>query len=98
MLYISLVIGSLLGFLYALFFIYERKRTILALRNDDSCTKMSCVGRNMLHSIVRLLFLLLTFFFVLKTLRVNVMLMLFSFLTTFWLVIIRRESEKHGRR
>ena len=96
--FVSLILGAFLGFLYAFFFLFERKKSIKVLNDDSQSTKLFKVGRTALTSGLRLILIFLTFFFVLRTFRVNAMLMLFAFIFTFWLVIIVKESKMHGRR
>lgn len=97
-LFVSLIFGTLLGFLYAFFFLFEQKKSTRALNDDSQPTKMFKVGITALTSGLRLALLFLAFFFILRTFRVNAMLMLFAFIFTFWLVIIVKESKMHGRR
>ncbi len=94
MLVISLLIGSLIGLIYALSFVIQQKKVFLANTNNTKHT----FSIYSFYGILRLIVLGLCFYYILQTEAINFILMILSCLITFWLIVLVKAYPHEGTR
>ena len=78
---LSLILGSCAGLIYGLFFFHQRRRVLLSNKQRQPLRTAIAYG------IARLITIALLWFIVLHYPTLNPILVLVSFLITFWLVV-----------
>lgn len=86
---ISCIIGLLGGYLYGLFFVYERKRVLF--------TQQSILITFVTPIITRILIFGLICYYLLITTQILFILTLICFITGFWSIILQKKATPYGR-
>ncbi len=87
---ISSIVGLCGGYLYGLFFVYQRKRVLFAQQASILITFIIPV-------ITRIVLFGLICYYLLITTRIHFILTLMCFVTGFWSSILRKKATPHGR-
>lgn len=82
------IISLISGYIYGLFFIYERKRVLLHPKSLAFIIFLSCI---------RLCLLLSTYYYLLITTQINFILILICFITGFWSLILQKKAISYGQ-
>lgn len=96
---LSAFIGLLLGYIYGLFFLFHIRRVLLVKApspSDKNITKASLISFT--SAIARMVILAVIAWLLLRIPSINFVLVLLSFLVTFWLVILNYKAFWYARR
>jgi len=86
---ISILIGSVTGFAYGLFFVHSQKRA-LSLQTYSSASKT--ISLSIGNSLVRYAILGICGFYLLRLTLIHFILLIIAFVITFWLAIFNKKA------
>lgn len=95
---ISAFVGLILGFIYGLFFLFGMRRVLLLenTTSDPHLKKTSLIS--FVSAISRITILAVIAWLLLRIPSINFVMVLLSFLVTFWLVILNYKAFWYARR
>ncbi len=96
---LSLIIGFSIGIIYGLFFLLNGKKRVL-IPTQDSHNPRSHKRHYLsflLSSCMRITTLIILWYFLLRSPTIHFILVLVSFITAFWLVILKDRAKTHDR-
>ncbi len=85
----SCIIGLITGYMYGLFFVYERKRVLF--------NSTSTLYTFILPIVIRMLLFGVIVSYLLITTRIHFILTLLCFIASFWSIILQKKAIAHGR-
>ena len=85
----SCITGLITGYMYGLFFVYERKRVLF--------NSQSMMHTFMLPIVMRILLFGVLIYYLLITTRIHFILTLLSFIAGFWSLILQQKAISYGR-
>lgn len=88
---LSILIGTLIGFIYGLSFLGQRKKALSHYSKLESIDISKIHAKIFLLSILRIVCLLFFIFYLLRLKSTNLIIVLIFFLLAFWLVILKDE-------
>jgi Ca2+/Na+ antiporter len=97
---LSIILGSLIGILYGLFFVTQQRRAL----SLDRTSFAHHLAKSVLFSLARLIILAIAMVYILHSSSINLILLLLSFLTSFFIIsyfvklqhVRRKSSEEKG--
>jgi|GEM_PF-1503205 hypothetical protein len=95
---VSIVTGFGTGILYGLFFLLQCKKRVLRSSSDTEQPLKRRYNTAVIYSALRILTLFALWCFLLRSPLNHLILVLVSFLTAFWLVIIKDKAKTYDRR
>ncbi len=85
---LSVVIGIIIGIIYGLSFLIQRKK---ALSIYESIDLKRFYLTTIILNIIRIVCLFLLFYFIFPSKSINFIIVMLSFIVTFWITILKKE-------
>lgn len=92
----SIVSGFIIGMIYGLFFLFQRRRVLFSVDTDVQ-RSLYIILKVGLYACVRLVFLALFLAYLLRYAKINGISFIISFFCAFWLTIINMKALLHGK-
>ena len=92
---VSFGIGIILGILYGLSFLFQKKRGSLFSRSSPPYSLMSIIAHALFFFVIRIGFLALVLYYLLRWPSINFILVVLGFLGAFWVIIIKSKASFH---
>ena len=89
---ISTFVGCCIGYLYGLLFIYQKKGALFNTKQQDGGNPLL---RQILLTVTRFSVIAFIIWYLLLLPKIHFILMMMSFFTLFWIVIIRYKGPTH---